>query len=73
MSEIKKIWNRREWIGTGVVGLSSALGVGVQAQTKWPDKPIKLVVGFPPGGATDVVARIVSQPLADALGTSVVC
>jgi len=71
MSGINKAWSRREWIGAGVAGLGAAAGWGVQAQTKWPDKPIKLVVGFPPGGATDVVARIVSQPLADALGTSV--
>ena len=72
MNGINKAWSRREWIGAGVAGLGAAAGWGVQAQTKWPDKPIKLVVGFPPGGATDVVARIVSQPLADALGTSVV-
>jgi tripartite-type tricarboxylate transporter receptor subunit TctC len=55
------------------VGAAMALtGVGAQAQSKWPDKPIKLVVGFPPGGATDVVARIVSGPLGEALGTSIV-
>ena len=72
MNESNKAWSRRELIGAGVAGLGVAAGMGLQAQTKWPDKPIKLVVGFPPGGATDVVARIVSQPLADALGTSVV-
>jgi tripartite-type tricarboxylate transporter receptor subunit TctC len=71
MSGNNKAWRRREWIGAGMVGLGAAAGFGVHAQAKWPDKPIKLVVGFPPGGATDVVARIVSQPLADALGTSV--
>jgi len=70
MDRLKSNWNRRQWMG---VGAAMALtGVGAQAQSKWPDKPIKLVVGFPPGGATDVVARIVSGPLGEALGTSIV-
>ena len=70
MDRLKSNWNRRQWMG---VGAAMALtGVGAQAQSKWPDKPIKLVVGFPPGGATDVVARIVSGPLGEALGTSLV-
>lgn len=38
----------------------------------WPSKPIRLIVPHAPGGVTDVVARMVSQPLADALGQSIV-
>lgn len=34
----------------------------------WPSKPIRLVIGFPPGGATDIVARTFSQKLAEFLG-----
>jgi tripartite-type tricarboxylate transporter receptor subunit TctC len=47
------------------------VSVGAQAQT-YPNKPIRLIVPFPAGGATDIFARTLSQKLAEKLGTSVV-
>jgi tripartite-type tricarboxylate transporter receptor subunit TctC len=38
----------------------------------WPTKPITLIVPYPPGGGTDVIARIVQEPLARQLGQAVV-
>ena len=51
-----------------------ALGAIVPAiaQETWPTKPIRLVVGFPPGGTTDVMARVISVPLQKALGQAVI-
>lgn len=43
-----------------------------QAQSDYPNKPIKLIVGFAPGGSTDIVGRIVAQKLTERLGQPVV-
>ena len=53
--------------------VASALQVPASASAQtWPAKPIKLVVGFAPGGVADVTARVVAQKLAEQLGQQVV-
>ena len=54
--------------------LLGAIGPGAiaQQQPNWPTKPIRLVVGFPAGGTTDVMARVVSAPLQKALRQPVI-
>ncbi|PUE29210.1 ABC transporter substrate-binding protein [Limnohabitans sp. JirII-29] len=52
-----------------VLGLGTTLASHAQA---WPTKPIRIVVGFAPGGTTDVLARLMAQNLTDTLGQTVV-
>lgn len=54
-----------------LAGLTT-LGTSAWAQPAWPSKPIRVVVGFAPGGTTDVMARLVSQQLSESLGQPVI-
>ena len=48
------------------------LGFQAQAQSAYPNKPIRLFVGFAPGGSTDTIGRIIGQVLGERLGQSFV-
>jgi tripartite-type tricarboxylate transporter receptor subunit TctC len=55
-----------------LVAMAASPMTHAQSPSAYPSKPIRFVVGFTPGGATDLVARTISQKLGDALGQPVV-
>jgi len=54
-------------IAMGLLGFAQFAG----AQS-WPTKPIKFIVPYPPGGGTDVIARIMQEPMGQALGQQII-
>ena len=60
-------------LGLGLTLLCLAFGtVTASAQDKYPSKPVKIVVPYAPGGATDIVARILGEQLKQITGQSFV-
>lgn len=57
---------------TGLVLLCSAIALPASAQSDYPNKPIKWIVAYPPGGTTDLLARLMGQYLSQKLGQPVV-
>ncbi|MFZ9195663.1 MAG: Bug family tripartite tricarboxylate transporter substrate binding protein [Burkholderiales bacterium] len=53
-------------------GAVLAMAAGSSVAEEYPARPIRIIVGFPPGGATDLVARIIAPKLGDALKQQVV-
>jgi tripartite-type tricarboxylate transporter receptor subunit TctC len=49
-----------------------AISCGAAFAQPFPQKPVKLIVGFPPGGGVDIIARSISQALGDRLGQPIV-
>ena len=64
---------RRRTVLIASVAALALAGLAAQAQAQaWPSKPIKLVVGFPPGGGIDAVARNLQPGMQEALGQQVI-
>src|SRR6476660_6519989 len=60
--------SRRTAICLAVMGLSAAASMGSASAADYPTRPVRWVVGYPPGGATDIVARLIGQRLSERLG-----
>jgi tripartite-type tricarboxylate transporter receptor subunit TctC len=65
--------HRRRLLGAAcLAALSLGLPLAASAQANWPSRPIKIIVPYPPGGSSDIIARAISQPLSEALKQSVI-
>lgn len=62
-----QIWSRHQWVRLTCTALFAGFAGMAMAQG-YPNKPVKLVVPYPPGGPTDIVARLVAQKLGEQMG-----
>ena len=63
---------RRDFLSMTGAGVAVTVFPQMTFAQSWPNKPIKFVVGFAPGGATDVVGRLMAKKIGDALGQPIV-
>lgn len=71
MPSLLPLFTRRA-IGLAALAAAAGFAGAVHAQDAWPSKPITMVVPFPPGGPTDMVARVLAQQVGQQLGQTVV-
>src|SRR5689334_12503993 len=60
--------SRRAAIGLIAIGLSAIASMGSAVALDYPTRPGRWIVGYPPGGATDILARLIGQRLSERLG-----
>lgn len=71
---MKNLPTRRQFMATSAT-VTAAVATplwAVPAKTVWPNRPLRIIVPFAPGGTSDVIARLISKPLSDALGFAVI-
>jgi tripartite-type tricarboxylate transporter receptor subunit TctC len=58
----------KHWVFASILLLASIFAISQPAAAAWPDHPVRVIVGFTPGGPTDLVARLIAQKLSEQTG-----
>ncbi|MDB5945533.1 MAG: LacI family transcriptional regulator, partial [Ramlibacter sp.] len=61
--------DRRQFLCAGALALAAGTAA---AQTAWPQRPLRLIVPFPPGGGTDITSRLIAEKLGSLSGWTVI-
>jgi tripartite-type tricarboxylate transporter receptor subunit TctC len=62
---------RRRLLQCGFAAIAAGVTPGLAQTNRYPTKPVRIVTGFPVGGLSDILARLLSQPLSERLGQQV--
>src|SRR5687767_14798185 len=61
-------FTRRQLIGAGAAGTLASIGMPALAQPAWPNKPVRVIAGYPAGGQTDLFARSYGEYISQQTG-----
>ena len=72
MKTVKSLASRTMRLGMAAAALVASVTVAAPAWAEFPEKPIRLILPYPPGGPTDLLARVVAAEMSNTLGQQVV-
>lgn len=72
MKTVKSLASRTMRLAMAAAALVASVTVAAPAQAEFPEKPIRLILPYPPGGPTDLLARVVAAEMSNTLGQQVV-
>jgi len=72
MRNFSKFYGRRAILVAGALGIALAATGAALSQSSYPNRPIRILVGFAPGGPSDIIGRVVGAKMGEIMGTQVI-